>query len=148
MGIALRLILLLTFFAIVGCAAGPEGPYNGDNPAGFFPGLWHGFIAWITLILSFFTSIKMYSINNTGAMYDLGFLIGIACWLGGGTGSWCRKRKSRREQEWDQVAEKVEAKVKREMRKWAEAQESDDWPEVEKKLEDKVRNKLKEWADS
>ena len=143
-----KVLVLLSVLFLAGCAAGPQGPFNPANPAGFWAGVWHGFIAWITFILSLFTEVKMYAANNTGAGYDLGFLIGMACWLGGGTGSWCHTRKSRREEEWEEVAQKVEAKIKRDMRKWAEAPESDGWPEVEKKLEDKIKEKIREWADS
>jgi hypothetical protein len=41
-------------------------------------GLWHGIIAPITLVLSFFnTDIQMYEVHNAGSEYDLGFLIGV-----------------------------------------------------------------------
>ena len=41
-------------------------------------GLWHGIIAPITLVLSFFNSeIHMYEVHNAGSEYDLGFLIGV-----------------------------------------------------------------------
>ena len=41
-------------------------------------GLWHGIIAPITLVLSFFNpSIQMYEVHNAGSEYDLGFLIGV-----------------------------------------------------------------------
>ncbi|MFZ5584481.1 MAG: hypothetical protein ACOZHQ_00995 [Thermodesulfobacteriota bacterium] len=145
----IRLPLLLgVVLALAGCAAGPQGPFGADNPAGFWAGLWHGFIAWLTFIISLFGPVQMYATHNTGAWYDFGFLLGMAVWLGGGSGSMACRCKSRDEQEWDEVAEKVEAKLKREMRGWAEAQDSDDWPAVEKKLEEKLRRKLREWADS
>ena len=42
-------------------------------------GLWHGIIAPITLVISFFNSeVRMYEVHNTGSEYDLGFFIGIA----------------------------------------------------------------------
>lgn len=146
---ALVLALLVAVLTVAGCVAGPAGPYGADHPAGFWAGLWHGFIAWITFLLSLFTSVQMYATHNTGGWYDLGFLLGIGAWLGGGTGGCVKRvRKSRGDEEWDEVAEKVEAKIKREMRAWAEAQDSDDWPAVEKKLEEKLRRKIKEWADS
>jgi|SRR5687768_9183412 hypothetical protein len=41
-------------------------------------GLWHGIIAPITLVFSFFNSdIHMYEVHNAGSEYDLGFLLGI-----------------------------------------------------------------------
>ena len=42
-------------------------------------GLWHGIIAPVTLVISFFNSdVRMYEVHNTGSEYDLGFFIGIA----------------------------------------------------------------------
>ena len=42
-------------------------------------GLWHGIIAPVTLIISFFNSdVRMYEVHNSGSEYDLGFLIGVA----------------------------------------------------------------------
>ena len=42
-------------------------------------GLWHGIIAPITLVLSFFNSdLHMYEVHNAGSEYDLGFLLGVA----------------------------------------------------------------------
>ena len=42
-------------------------------------GLWHGIIAPITLVLSFFNSdIHMYEVHNAGSEYDIGFLLGVA----------------------------------------------------------------------
>ena len=42
-------------------------------------GLWHGIIAPVTLIISFFNSdVRMYEVHNTGSEYDLGFLLGLA----------------------------------------------------------------------
>ena len=41
-------------------------------------GLWHGIIAPITLVLSFFNAdIHMYEVHNAGSEYDLGFLLGV-----------------------------------------------------------------------
>jgi hypothetical protein len=41
-------------------------------------GLWHGIIAPITLIFSFFDSdMHMYEVHNAGSEYDVGFLLGV-----------------------------------------------------------------------
>jgi hypothetical protein len=133
--------------AVLGCAASPQGPYSPEAPAGFFAGFWHGLIAWITFVLSLFSQVKMYSVDNTGPGYNLGFLIGMACWLGGWGGSWKYTRKTPEERDWDEVAEKVEAKLKRELRSWAETEEADDWDAVEKKVEQKIRKIIKDWAE-
>ncbi len=145
--ILLVLLALCCLSMLLGCAAGPQGPYDSGNPAGFWAGLWHGFIAWITFVLSLFTKVQMYSSINTGWPYNLGFLIGMACWLGGSGSSWKHSRKSSRDKEWDEVAQKVEKKLKRELRDWADSEEGEDWEEVERKVEDKVRRIIKEWAE-
>ena len=42
-------------------------------------GLWHGIIAPVTLVISFFNSdVQMYEVHNAGSEYDLGFLLGLA----------------------------------------------------------------------
>lgn len=41
-------------------------------------GLWHGIIAPVTLVISFFNSdVHMYEVHNAGSEYDLGFLLGL-----------------------------------------------------------------------
>ena len=41
-------------------------------------GLWHGIIAPVTLVLSFFNSdMHIYEVHNAGSEYDLGFFLGI-----------------------------------------------------------------------
>ena len=133
---------------MAGCLAGPSGPFNQADPAGFWAGLWHGFIVWLGFVLSLFTDVKIYAVHNTGWPYDLGFILGMTCCLGGGAGGACRRRnKCRTDREWDEIAQKVELKVKREMRKWAEADQADGWDQVEKKAEGKLKRIIKEWAD-
>ena len=42
-------------------------------------GLWHGIIAPVTLVFSFFSDdIHMYEVHNAGSEYDLGFFLGVA----------------------------------------------------------------------
>ena len=46
-------------------------------------GLWHGIIAPITLVFSFFNpDIQMYEVHNAGSEYDLGFLLGVTIIIG------------------------------------------------------------------
>lgn len=50
-----------------------------DSIAGLGQGFWHGLIAPITLVISFFNEeVQMYEVHNSGRAYNLGFLIGIA----------------------------------------------------------------------
>ena len=54
-------------------------PDESGRLAGLGPGLWHGLIAPITLVSSFFNeNIQMYEVHNNGNQYNLGFLIGVA----------------------------------------------------------------------
>ena len=66
--------------------AGPNSKYKQPDaaPAGFFAGLWHGFIFPITFIVSLVSlNVRIYETNNTGVWYDFGFLIGAFFSLGG-----------------------------------------------------------------
>ncbi|OAB46276.1 hypothetical protein [Paenibacillus glacialis] len=78
--LALMLILIIS---LTGCAPG-DGDNSIDNPAGFFWGVWHGWIAPISLIVGFFKEdIRIYEIYNNGWWYDLGFYIAIISGFGG-----------------------------------------------------------------
>ena len=47
--------------------------------AGVLQGLWHGLIAPVTLIMSFFNeNVQMYEVHNDGREYNLGYLLGVA----------------------------------------------------------------------
>jgi hypothetical protein len=60
---------------------------------GFWNGLWHGMIAGITFIGSLFNhDVAVYAINNNGAWYNFGFLLGVGAW-GGGTRVVYKNRK-------------------------------------------------------
>ena len=46
-----------------------------NEPYGFWSGLWHGFIAPLSFIISLLNSVvAMYALNNNGGWYDFGFL--------------------------------------------------------------------------
>ena len=54
-------------------------PDENGRLAGLGQGLWHGLIAPVTLVSSFFNeNIQMYEVHNNGNEYNLGFLIGVA----------------------------------------------------------------------
>ncbi|MCW3785056.1 hypothetical protein [Plebeiibacterium sediminum] len=79
----LTCIIIFIFFFLSSCIPG-GGSYNPAEPAGFFSGIWHGWIAPFSLILSIFNkSISIYEINNTGWWYDFGFYISIISGFGG-----------------------------------------------------------------
>jgi hypothetical protein len=73
--------LLLTLLA--GCFPG-GGSHSPTDPAGFFTGVWHGWIAPLSLILGIFDcDIRVYEAHNTGWWYDFGFYIAIIAGFGG-----------------------------------------------------------------
>ena len=54
-------------------------PDESDRVAGVAQGLWHGLIAPVTLVGSFFNpAMQMYEVHNNGREYNLGFLFGVA----------------------------------------------------------------------
>ena len=61
---------------------GPNPEQNKAGPtgvAGIVQGLWHGLIAPVTLIGSFFNpDMQMYEVHNNGKEYNLGYLFGVA----------------------------------------------------------------------
>jgi len=76
---SLLLVLLLS-----SCAAG-DSRFDSNNLAGFWYGLWHGFISCIAFIIGLFDSdVEIYERRNNGAWYDLGFLLGIGFTWGSG----------------------------------------------------------------
>lgn len=86
---SVTICLMISIF-LIGCF-----PSNSpsQNPAGFFSGIWHGWIAPISLIASIFTDARIYETNNTGFFYNLGFYMAIISGFGGLTFS--RKKKKR-----------------------------------------------------
>jgi hypothetical protein len=141
----------LLLLVCAGCAAGTER--FASAPAGFWNGLWHGFILIVTFVISLFSeNVRMYEPNNVGALYDLGFLLGAMVTLGGGAGHHNRKKAKilvRKEKEWEDIGVKVEAKVRKGIRKWLEESErgEGDWEEIGRKVEEKIKRELSDWAD-
>jgi hypothetical protein len=77
----IKVIILIILFT--SCMPG-GGSSTTDDPSGFFMGIWHGWIAPISLIVGFFnTEIRIYEIYNTGWWYDFGFYIAIIGGFGG-----------------------------------------------------------------
>jgi hypothetical protein len=147
----LTVALLFASFVVAGCAAG--NPMYEEKHAGFWAGLWHGMICVVTFIISLFTDrVGMYEANNVGEWYDLGFLLGAAIIWGSGA---CKARKKkiivrrRKDKEWEEIAAKVEDKVKRGIRRWAqECEEGEkEWEDIGEKIEEKIKRELRDWAE-
>ena len=75
--------ILIIAISLSGCVAG-DGSGSIINPAGFFSGVWHGWIAPFALIYSFFNpTVGIYEIHNTGLPYNIGFYMAIISGFGG-----------------------------------------------------------------
>ncbi len=76
------MIIAATMF-LSGCIPG-NGTYTEDRPAGFLWGIWHGWIAPISLIWGLFNDrIRIYEPENVGWWYDFAFYIAIVGGFGG-----------------------------------------------------------------
>jgi hypothetical protein len=95
--LVLIILIVLIIVTMTACMPG-GGEFHKENPAGLFFGIWHGWIAPISLIISFFhSSIRIYEVNNTGFWYDFGFYIAIISGFGGVSltrNKWKSNRKS------------------------------------------------------
>lgn len=80
---ALFLILIVLLLTLTSCVPG-DGKNTSENPAGFFWGIWHGWVAPISLIIGLFNkNIRVYELYNSGWFYDLGFYMAIISGFGG-----------------------------------------------------------------
>lgn len=95
----LTILIATLLISLAACAAGPnqmQDTADEENKvAGFWQGLWHGFISPVTFIISLFNdNVSIYEIHNNGGWYDFGFLFGATIILGGsGGGAGSRRRK-------------------------------------------------------
>ncbi len=88
------LLLILALLLLSACAPGTLRYKDQARPANFFHGIWHGWIAPVSLIWQLLdSSIRVYEPNNTGWTYDFGFYIAIVGGFGGFALS--RKRKNK-----------------------------------------------------
>jgi hypothetical protein len=86
--LALFVLVVLVLSILAGCAPSPnpskETASEHDGVAGFWLGLWHGFIAPFVFLASLFKAdLSIYEVHNNGAWYNFGYLFGLACFFGG-----------------------------------------------------------------
>lgn len=97
--VAAAAVLVLLSILVAYCTAGPNSAAGqGANVAGFWLGLWQGFIAPITFLVSLFNhSVGIYEVHNNGGWYNFGFLLGVSIFFSGsGAGAGGRSRSARR----------------------------------------------------
>ena len=92
-------LIIIVIFLYTGCAAGPNELTNTSalegEVAGFWLGLWHGFIAFFTFIISLFTDkVSIYEVHNNGGWYNFGFIFGAMMFFGSSSGA--KKKASSR----------------------------------------------------
>ena len=80
----IMIMMLFTMMLLIsGCVPG-DGTNNAQNPAGFFSGVWHGWIAPLSLIIGVFNEdIRLYEPFDSGWWYDFGFYIAVISGFGG-----------------------------------------------------------------
>lgn len=146
------LILIPLLLLLTSCAAG-DAQFTPESLAGFWYGLWHGVISFISLIIHIFNgNVTVYELNNTGGWYDFGFLFGVISIWGGGFHMTCKSAADKkRDKEWEEIGEKVEKKVMHKLKEWAEEKENrgsgKDWEEIGEEVEKKLKRKIREWAE-
>ena len=89
--------VLLVILFVGGCTAGPndwvDTPDEEGEIAGFWQGLWQGFIAPFTFLVSLFSdAIHVYEVHNNGNWYNFGFVIGAVFLIGGSHGARSARR--------------------------------------------------------
>lgn len=95
-------MLLIFVLALSACLPGRntmEDTADKDgHVAGFFMGLWQGFISPITFIISIFSkTVNIYEVHNSGFWYNFGFVLGAGLFLNGGIlGSRSARRAKRK----------------------------------------------------
>ena len=92
----ITIIALLAVLCLTACAAGPnasEGTVAAGSIAGFWLGLWHGIIAPIAFVISLFVdTVHLYEVQNKGAWYNFGFVLGSGILFGGSSQASQRRR--------------------------------------------------------
>jgi hypothetical protein len=97
-GVKAVVVVLLVALVLASCAPGANELVNTkDNEGevvGFWRGIWHGFIAPFTFIISLFSkTVGVYEAHNNGGWYNFGFIIGLSIIFGGSSGGAASRRR-------------------------------------------------------
>ncbi len=93
-------LIMVVLLFMASCVAGPNNMEDSENQkgkvAGFWAGLWHGFISLFTFIISLFTDkVNVYEVHNSGNWYNFGFILGVMIFFSGSGGSASRRSCSK-----------------------------------------------------
>lgn len=87
-------LILILILSIMLTSCFPGEREISKDPAGFLSGIWHGWIAPLSLIVSLFKdNVNMYETYNNGFWYNFGFYIAIL----GGFGGFSLSRKNKKD---------------------------------------------------
>ena len=95
--VTVSVLVLVLVNVLSGCAPSAN-QFKGtasehDVVAGFWLGLWQGFIAPFVFVASLFrANLNIYEAHNNGAWYNFGYLFGVACFFGGGGNRSARRK--------------------------------------------------------
>lgn len=148
-----RLLTLIPLALLLSACAAGDPQFSQETPASFWWGIWHGIISVISLVVHIFNeNVVVYEMHNTGGWYDFGFLLGVIFVWSGSCHVSCKSAEQKeREREWEEVGEKVEMKIMKKLRAWAEEDGPDEsekeWDEIGGKVEKKLKRKIREWAE-
>lgn len=80
---SLWVLVIAALVTLSSCLPG-DGKHTAEKQAGFFWGVWHGWVAPISLVGKLFSpNLRVYEPNNTGWWYDFGFYLAIVGGFGG-----------------------------------------------------------------
>lgn len=76
-------LIVVMLMVLTGCMPG-DGSYVDGHQANILSGIWHGWLAPLSLLRAFFNSdIRIYESYNTGWWYDFGYYIAVISGFGG-----------------------------------------------------------------
>jgi hypothetical protein len=98
--VALFVIATMALLFMISCTAGPNNLEDTETQkgkvAGFWAGLWHGFISFFTFIISLFSDkVNVYEVHNSGNWYNFGFILGVMIFFSGSGGGASRRKCSK-----------------------------------------------------
>ncbi len=74
-----RLLLVAVLAVTLSACAPGTATLSPADPAGFFAGIWHGWIAPSALIAHLFDGdVRIYEVDNTGSCYDVASTIRVS----------------------------------------------------------------------